>query len=192
MAPPLLPILRSPLQAALLAQTFLTPDHERSLTELAERTGGSLATTQREVDRLEVAGILRSRRVGPTRLVAVDKTSPLFEALSQLVLVALGPPAVVAEELGAIDRIDQAFIFGSWAARYLGAVGPSPADVDVLVIGQPDRDAVHDAALSAEHRLGLPVNATVRSAANWKRNADGFIQQVKSQPLVPIPIILKG
>jgi predicted nucleotidyltransferase len=35
--------------------------------------------------------------------------------------------------------IEAAAIFGSWAARAAGEAGPSPVDVDLLVIGRPDR-----------------------------------------------------
>jgi len=56
-------------------------------------------------------------------------------------------------------------IFGSWAARYRGTVGPRPYDVDVLVIGDIERAAVYAAADRAETRLGMQVNPVVRSAA---------------------------
>ena len=36
-------------------------------------------------------------------------------------------------------------IYGSFAARLTGAPGPPPQDVDVMVVGAPDVDAVHDA-----------------------------------------------
>jgi len=46
-APPLLPLLRSRLQADLLAVVLLTPGREWSLTELADRAGSSLSSAQR-------------------------------------------------------------------------------------------------------------------------------------------------
>ncbi len=50
-APPLLPLLRSRLQADLLAVVLLTPGREWSLTELADRAGSSLSSAQREMAR---------------------------------------------------------------------------------------------------------------------------------------------
>src|SRR5947208_2770446 len=93
-APPLLPIFRSQLQGELLAAVLLSPDEEQSLTHLAERLGASLATVQREAHRLEQAGILRSRRVGNTRLVSAETTSPVFAPLAELVLRSFGPVEV--------------------------------------------------------------------------------------------------
>lgn len=75
-APPLLPLLRSRLQAELLTLVLLTPDREWSLTELAERAGSSLSSAQREMARAEEAGVVSSRRLGSTRLVTAAD-SPL-------------------------------------------------------------------------------------------------------------------
>ncbi len=50
------------------------------------------------------------------------------------------------------DEIEQLMIYGSWAARCEGEAGPSPNDIDLLVIGRPDRDEVHEAALRAQQQ----------------------------------------
>jgi len=66
--------------------------------------------------------------------------------LTQIIMLTFGPRAVIGEEFANLAT-DQVVIFGSWAARLSGEPGPMPADVDVLVIGDPvDRDAVYAAA----------------------------------------------
>jgi hypothetical protein len=77
-------------------------------------------------------------------------------------------------------------LFGSWAARYAGETGRAPNDIDVLVLGEADRDAVDDAADRAEREIGLPVQATVRSLDQWRRARESFITEVKRRPLVPV------
>ena len=70
------------LQAELLTVVLLTPGREWSLTELAVRAGSSLSSAQREMARAEEAGLVKSRRLGSTRLVsAADSplTGPLTE-----------------------------------------------------------------------------------------------------------------
>src|SRR5713226_6238345 len=65
-APPLLPLLRSRLQAELLTVVLLTPGREWSLTELAGRAGASVSSAQREMARAQEAGVVSSRRLGST------------------------------------------------------------------------------------------------------------------------------
>jgi hypothetical protein len=74
--PSLLPILRSQQQAELLALLLGDPELELSVTDLAERTGIPYATAHREVERAEVTGLFTSRKVGRTRLIRADTTSP--------------------------------------------------------------------------------------------------------------------
>lgn len=186
--PPLLPLLRSAHQAEILVRVLLGPQEPISLTDLARSTGASVATVQREIERAEAAGVVRSERIGPTRLVRPDPSSPLYRPLTDLLLVAFGPAAVMASEFDGITGIDEAHIFGSWAARYSGEVGSAPNDVDVLVIGDPDRDEVYEAAERAERRLHRPVQVTFRSADEWDNRDDPFIATVRSRPLVPLDL----
>lgn len=184
-APPLLPLLRSRLQAELLTLVLLSPGREWTLTELAGRVGSSVATAQREVSRAEQTGVLTSRRLGNTRLVTAAP-SPLTEPLTELLLRSFGPRQVIAEELAGLPGIERVFLFGSWAARYAGQSGRPPADIDVLVIGAPDRDDLDDAAQRASARLSREVNITIRPPDWWQSGDDGFHTEVTTRPLVPV------
>jgi predicted nucleotidyltransferase len=112
--------------------------------------------------------------------------SPLTASLTELLLRSFGPRQVLAEELQGIEGIDAAYLFGSWAARYEGEDGRSPADIDVLVIGAPDRDELDDAAQRAAGRLAREVNVTIRSPSWWREGSDGFHADVTRRPLVPV------
>ncbi len=186
-SPPLLPLLRSRLQADLLTLILLNPDREWTLTELARRVGSSVATSQREVSRAESAGVVTSRRLGNTRLVTAAP-GPLTDPLTELLLRSFGPHQAIAEELASLAGIERAFLFGSWAARYAGQPGRAPADLDVLVIGCPDRDDLDDAAQRASTRLDREVNITIRSLAWWHEGTDGFHTEITARPLIPLPL----
>jgi len=183
--PPLLPLLRSRLQAEVLTLVLLNPDREWTMTDLATRVGSAVSSVQREVVRAEQAGVMSSRRVGKTRLVTAAK-SPLTGPLAELLLRSFGPRQVLAEELGNIPGVEQAYLFGSWAARYAGLEGRPPADIDVLVIGTPDRDELDDAAQRASARLAQEVNVTIRSTDWWRSGDDGFHSEVTRRPFVEI------
>lgn len=188
-APPLLPILRSRTQAAVLAVLLLNPELELSQTELAERIGAPLTSVADEVRRLERAGILASRSIGRTRLIRAGQ-SILIEPLTELLVRAFGPVHVVGEEFSGIPELVELAVFGSWAARYLGRPGPDPADIDVLVVVEDasmDREQIYAAADRAAGRLSRPVNPTVVTAARWARRGHGddpFLDEVASRPIV--------
>jgi hypothetical protein len=59
--------------------------------------------------------------------------------------------------------------------------------VDVLIVGTVDRDEVYDAAQRAEHRLGRPVNTTIRTSRSWNRADDAFAATVKERPMLALP-----
>jgi DNA-binding transcriptional ArsR family regulator len=182
--PALLPVLRSPLQAALLAVVLLHPDEEYSLTDLARRLDVPLSTVSSEVKRLADADILSVRSVGRNRLVRPNVGNRLVRPLTDLVLAGYGPLVVIGEEFSDMKGVDRVLIFGSWAARYAGQAGTAPADVDVLVIGSPDRQDVYDAAERAEQRLDWPVNPTITSRGRWESADDPLVRQVRSSPTV--------
>src|SRR3546814_9624265 len=71
--------------------------------------------------------------VGRTRLVHANRSLPWAVDLQALLAKTVGVPALLGEVLAAVDGIDEVWIFGSWAERYIGHAGPPPADVDVAV-----------------------------------------------------------
>lgn len=174
-APALLPIFRSEHQATLLAHLYLRPEEEFTLSDLANRLGASMGGLHAEVQRLVAAGLILDRREGRNRLVRANTGSRLARALTELLTVTYGPQIVIAEEFIALEKVDKVVVYGSWARRFRGQVGREPADVDVMVIGSPDREDVFFAADRAERRLKIPVNTTVRSSTAWTDGTDGLV-----------------
>ena len=134
-APALLPVFRSRLQGVLLALILGQPDREWTLEGLATSSREPYQTVSNEVRRLQGAGLVAVRTVGRLKFLQANTASPYFRPLAQLVLMSFGPPLVVSEELATLPGVDQAFIYGSWAARYAGEPGPAPNDVHVLLVG---------------------------------------------------------
>lgn len=164
---------------------LLAPEREWTLTELASRAGANVSSVQREVVRAEQAAVMTSRRAGKTRLVKAAR-STLTEPLTELLLRSFGPRQVLSEELSSLQGIESAYLFGSWAARYVGQPGLAPADLDVLVIGTPDRNALDPAAQRAGDRLAREVDVSIRSPDWWRSGDDGFHTEILRRPLVRI------
>ena len=185
-APPLLPFFRSETQARILAALFLLEDEGMSLADLSRFTGSATPTIHHEVERLEAAGVVISSRVGNVRLVRANRDVPYFKELHALLLKTYGPVTVLSLGLENIDGIEKAYIFGSWARRYLGETGAFPGDIDLLVVGDPDPEAVYEASRLAENRLRSGVNPTILTPAEWKHPRTGFVKTVKSGPKVAL------
>jgi predicted nucleotidyltransferase len=169
---------------------FADPGVEWTAEDLAARTGHPRHTVANELRRLETADLVIARMIGRSKLLHANADSPYFQPLARLATMSFGPPLVIREEFGTLSRVEQIFIYGSWAARYAGEQGPAPNDVDVLLIGVPDRDEAYEAARRAEQWLGREVNVTIRDPLRWRTSEDGFTRQLRSSPLVEIPLAL--
>jgi DNA-binding transcriptional ArsR family regulator len=182
----LLPLFRSRGQARLLARIFLHPEERVSLNQLARELGLDPATVQREAKRLEEAGILRSERIGRARLVRPNEASPFYPELTGLVFKAFGPVPVLRERLQRLAGVEIAFIYGSWASRYVGERGDPPGDIDLLILGTPDRRRLARVCREAGEELGFEINPLVLSREDWESGATGFIRSIKQQSLIPL------
>jgi DNA-binding transcriptional ArsR family regulator len=188
-APSLLPILRSQQQGEILALLLGDPDLELSLTEIGTRTGTPHPSVYREIQRAEQAGLVTSRKVGNTRLVRANTASPYYGGLAEILTRAFGVPAVLAEALRDVSGITAAYIFGSWAARHEGRTGQRPVgDIDVLVLGEPDRDQLYAALSIAEERLARPVQATIRDSSWLESGSGAFHDTITSRPLLRLSL----
>jgi predicted nucleotidyltransferase len=189
-SPPLLPVFRSHQQAELLTLLLGDPDLEVGLTEFASRLDIPYPSVHREVKRAESAGLLVTRRVGRTRLARANVASPYFEGLSQVLIRAFGPPAVLSDALAEVRGVEAAYVYGSWAARFAGVDGPRPVqDIDLLVLGEPDRDGLYGQIDRASERLGRPVQVTIREA-DWLTAGDGpFHDTIVNRPMIRVHLV---
>ncbi|MDY0913953.1 helix-turn-helix domain-containing protein [Rathayibacter festucae] len=185
--PTIAPLLRSDLQGNLLAALMLRPG-ESSLSALAERIDASPSSVQREVERLVASGFVLERRSGRNRYVRANEGHPLTAPVRIIVEYAYGPRVVLARVLSGIPFVEEAYIHGSWAARMAGEEGADPADVDVLVVGGPDRADLLDAASAAQSELGREVDIRSVSRRRWDEAPDLFLQTLKTRPLVRLDL----
>ena len=173
----------------LLALLLGDPELEVSLTDLSARLEMPYPSVHREVERAEAAGLVLSRKIGNTRLIRANVASPYFNGLAEVLTRAFGVPAVLADALRPVDGIRMAYVYGSWAARLTGLEGRRPVeDLDVLVLGEPDRDELYARIDQVTARLGRPVQITIREADWLATGVGSFHDTVVSRPMVPIQL----
>ncbi len=185
-APALIPIFRSALQARLLLRVLT--DEPRTITDLARVLGAPEPTVHREVRRLMDADLVTGTRVGRSVVVRPADGNPATAPLRQLLVVTYGPASFLERALSDVDGIAEAYVYGSWAARWHGEVGPAPGDVDLLVVGTPDREAVYDALDGVDSALGREVNVTFVSPERWASSEESFLAALRERPLVPLTL----
>jgi predicted nucleotidyltransferase len=188
-APSLSPLFRSDMQGEILARIFLNPDRSFTISDLARAAQSPYASVHREVTRLLQMGVVHGEKHGQALEISARVDSPVFAPLSELLRLSYGPTAVLPAMLSGIEGIVDAYIYGSWAARRLGEPGSPPGDVDLLVIGNPTRSEVYEAAQHAGSILAREVNVRVISAEAWKSTSDDpFLQTIKERPLVQLDL----
>jgi predicted nucleotidyltransferase len=185
-APDRLPLFRSDLQARLLAILILGPDAELSSSELLERVGGSRAGLHSELRRLLDAGLIERRSVGRASLYRAAADSPLLPPLRELLTRTVGVEAELRRRLAQIDGRDAAVIHGSWAQA--SRMRPT-SDVDLLVIGRPDRDDLERAAREVERMSGRDLDLSVYEPDDWAervRRRSAFATSVLERPWISL------
>jgi predicted nucleotidyltransferase len=186
--PLLAPILRSNMQGEILAALLLHPDQEFTLTELSSLTGAAHSQVHGEVTRLTTAGWALGRKVGRSRLIRAATEHSMYRPMVQILELSYGPLVVLPEILARVARVREAYIYGSWAARYAGEAGSAPRDLDVLLVGSPSRQEMFAAAADASARLGLEVNIARVDTHAWEHDDDGFVATVRARPHVALAI----
>jgi len=185
-APELSPLFRSDSQGEILALLLLNPDRRFTIAELARDTDTAYASAHREVERLLRTQVLVESRVGLHRQVSSNPDSPAVEPLRELVLLSYGPAVVLPKLLHDIDGVEEAFIYGSWAARRAGQPGSPPQDIDLLIVGNPSRSEIYNAAEEAERILRREVNPRIVPSDTWRTSQDPFLATVRSGPLAQL------
>ena len=188
-APALAPLFRSEQQLRILSVLFAEAADEVSIGELAERAGVAQATASREVARLAEHGLVVTRSIGRNTMVSANWSLPWARELRSILVQTVGILGRLADALGTVNGIEEAFVFGSWAARYTGEAGVPPRDIDLLVVGDAPLRSVRKAVADVERELRVEINPVVVDRPRWTaKRPEPFIAQLRSQPLVEIPL----
>jgi len=184
--PPQLPLFRSNLQARVLAAIVLgNGDTMLGTRDLAARTGAAPTSLQRELQRLEDAGIIRSETIGRAKRYGAARDSPLHRPLRELLRRTVGVEAELKRRLSELPGVRAAAIFGSWAH---GKVGPA-SDIDLLVVGDLEREELVDVLRDVERLAGREISVSAYRFEEFERrlrDGSGFLTTVLSRPVIEL------
>jgi DNA-binding transcriptional ArsR family regulator len=165
----------------VLATLYVEPAREWYLSDLARHLKVQPSSLQRELARLNAAGIIRKRRDGNRVYFSAETEGPIFTDLQGLLLKTAGMKDVLAEALAPFrGSIAVAFVSGSLAR---GEEVPR-SDIDLMVIGRVGLAELAPALSKAEEKLLRPVNPSVYTPSEIaEKLASGhhFLRTVMSQ-----------
>lgn len=172
-------------QQRVLGLLFGQPERSYYANELIALAGGGSGAIQRELARLEQAGLVTTRRVGSQKHFQANPQSLLFDELISIVRKTFGLAAPLREALAPLSkRIAAAFVYGSVAKRS----DTAKSDIDLMVVSDKLSYADIYAVLEPLHeRLGRQVNPTVYSRKELARRLksdSSFMKRVLDQPKI--------
>jgi predicted nucleotidyltransferase len=176
-------LITSNARRALLTLFLTHPDERFYQKQLIRELGLSPSLVQTELRRLEEAGLLTSTREANARYFTVDTSCPIYPELKSIIFKTVGLADYLRSSLDAIGDIKVALIYGSVARN----VEDVRSDVDVLVIGDVDMDALDGAVDSAERAIGREINTNVYTRDEWasrSRAGQAFATDILSGPKI--------
>ncbi len=176
-------------QQKVLGLLFGQPDRSFFVTQLMELAKSGRGAVQRELQRLESAGLVSVQMRGNQKHFQASRDSPLFEEICSIVRKTVGlrePLKAAVESLP--GTLHLALIYGSVAKR----ADTSASDVDLLIVADDlTLEDVYLALSHAEELLDRKVSPTLYTSEEFHRRRtrrNPFLTRVLDGPV----IILSG
>jgi predicted nucleotidyltransferase len=171
------------VQQRVLGVLFGNPGRSFYANEVIGLARSGTGAVQRELARLEGAGLVVASRIGKQKHYQANHRSPVFAELRALVLKTSGLADVLREALTPVaDKVRAAFVYGSIAKGQDTAA----SDVDLMVISERLTCADLFGTLEdASAHLGRKVAPTIYSPkelARRRKQDSAFVTRVLEQP----------
>ena len=158
-------LITSKARIELITWFVTHPGRRFYYRQLIDILSASKQSIQNELKRLETTGLLSSQKEGNIRFFWVNKDFILYPEIKSIIFKTVGVGDELRRAFNNNQDIRSAFIYGSVAKNKEDA----QSDIDVMVIGDVSVDAVHEAIMRAEKRLGREINYSIFSLSDWKK-----------------------
>lgn len=169
--------LKSNVRRQLLAYYFTNPTARLHVRDLAQRLDIDPSNLSKELRRLEREGLFQSETSGRQKYFQLNRDYPLFEEVRGIVMKTVGAAPLIARSLKKIDGIEQAWLYGSFARNEQDAA----SDIDILIIGAPERTALAKTVRKLEQQLGRQIGYTVLTRKEFdqrRARKDAFLENL--------------
>jgi predicted nucleotidyltransferase len=169
----------------VLALLFGRPDSTFYANEIIAWVDAGSGAVQRELARLEAAGLVIVSRIGRQKHYQANDAASIFPELRGIVLKTFGLRDVLLAALSPLaSDIAAAFVFGSTAK----GVDTATSDIDLMVVS--DRltyGELFGTLETASRQLARPVNPTIYTSAEFAHRKDEgnpFLTKVLDLPRI--------
>ena len=166
-------LIKSKLSQKILTYFFTNPEGNFYVRELARLLNEDVSNLAKELIKLEKEGIFESEIRGKTKYYHLNKNYPLYKQLKEIIFKTTGIEGGIKKELEKLKKINQAFLFGSFAI----GEADSQSDIDLLIIGDPDPEQLSDKISKLEDRFSREINYIVMTEDEFrkKKNKEPFL-----------------
>ena len=174
-------ITKSKIRQDLLTLFFTNPSKRYYLRELERILGYSAGSIRRELLKFTKDNLFNTQMTGNLLYYFLNKEHPLFNEIKSIVSKTVGIEGRLKKALAAIEQIDIAFIYGSFASRSENL----KSDIDLMVIGNPDISLLNERISELEKSLQREISINIYSTDEYrsrKKEKSGFITDILSNP----------
>ena len=180
-------LMGSKTRAKILTLFIMNPKREYYTREIERELKSNFEAIRTELINLEKIGLLRSRVSGKKRYYSIKTEHALFPEFKSMILKTSGLGDVLKDAFKDTDKIDAAFIYGSYAKN----AEDTESDIDLFVIGGISIKDLQAVISDIENKFQREINPTVYPQEELQdklRAKNHFILSVLKEP----KIFLKG
>ncbi|MGI0047673.1 MAG: nucleotidyltransferase domain-containing protein [Nitrosotalea sp.] len=178
-------LFRSRAQILVLKLLFLNSSNEFHASDIARKTGLAPSTITKEMPLIQNIGVVLRRTQGNLVFYKINKQSIIFEELKRIFLKFEMLDDIIYRDLPK-EKIKYALIYGSFAK---GTESQS-SDIDLLVIGDVNEDALLRSISKIERTLGREINYLLWTEEEFLDRVEKKIPLIKEISKTPIMTIV--
>ncbi len=169
--------LKSRVIVDIMNYFFLNNTEGLYVNEMVKKFAVDKRNLVKKLRELEREGLFYTEKKGSEIYYYLNKKFPLYHEYKGIILKTVGLEKQLHNLLKNVPKIEEVFIFGSYAKNQMDAA----SDIDVLVIGDANAAVVQKNISRVQKKLNREINAIVisRKELNDKlKKRDAFITQI--------------
>ncbi|MFP4285661.1 MAG: ArsR family transcriptional regulator [Desulfovermiculus sp.] len=163
-------LFTSQTRIKLLLKLFLNPDVSCYLRELAREFSVSSASMKEELDSLSQSGYMKRQQNGRSVFFRANTDHPFFPEIHSIVKKYLGIDKIV-HVLNDVGEVEAVYILDDYA------LGKDSGLIDVLVVGNVNKQKIEGLRGSAESKLQRQIRVMVLPPEEFKNSRNIFLNR---------------